>query len=281
VNRPAESVAAPARFAWRTGLALLPLVWGCAPLSPARPVSLSAAVRNEFYARATAEFAEAWLIKPAAETSTNSLMTRFAPLLIQDATPSRSVADTNRSVGFRLDAVVIAGRAHVQLTYAWRGPEAGEARPGVAESEQGVRITLDAAGQPVIWEILTGRSGAKVLFVSQSLEAAAAAEFGRPLPGRRFSVERSLGDAPNAVVARVIEDGPMPMGPMIYLRADRREVSAIACRCMPLQARRLIGDQRYELVVMKASDPGGSPAAGRRQRASTRLEEQLRLPAGF
>ena len=77
---------------------------------------------------------------------------------------------------------------------------------------QGIRITLNSAGQPAIWEVLADGSGAELIFVSQSLEAAALAEFGKPLPGRRYAIERSVEEAPSVVVARVIDDGPMAHG---------------------------------------------------------------------
>ena len=115
---------------------------------------------------------------------------------------------------------------------------------------QGIRITLNSAGQPVIWEVLADSSGAELFFVSQNLEAAAMAEFGKPLPGRRYAIERSVEAAPDVVVARVIDDGPVAMGPIVYLSAGTRAVSTLICRCMPAQARKLLATSTYDLAAI-------------------------------
>jgi hypothetical protein len=293
VNGRVEWFATPARVALLTGLALLPMVWGCTPLSPAGPAALTASVREDIYKRAMVEFAEARLVKPAADSSSNSVMTRFTPLLIRETGATamssgrgerdiESSPDTNCAVYFGHSQVVVAGHVHDQLTYCWRAPEAGRAQPGdLAWPDQGVRITLDSSGQPVIWETEADQTGAKVIFVAQSLEAVAAAQFGKPLVGRRFAIERSLADAPDVIVARVIEDGPVPMGPMIYVRADMRGVVTLACRCMPIQVKRLAGEQRYELLEWAAGEGGGAEAEHRWATVPSRLEERLRLPGSF
>ena len=105
----------------------------------------------------------------------------------------------------------------------------------MALPRQGIRITLDARSQPAAWEVLTDTSGLRLIFVSQSLEAAAAAEFGKPLQGRRYAIERDLGQAPGVVVPRVVDDGPVAMGPIVYLCEGTRNVSTVICRCMPAQ----------------------------------------------
>jgi hypothetical protein len=53
--------------------------------------------------------------------------------------------------------------------------------------------------------------------------------------------------APDVIVARVIDDGPIPMGPIVYLSAETRQVSTLICRCMPAQARRLLVTGTYNL----------------------------------
>jgi hypothetical protein len=152
---------------------------------------------------------------------------------------------------------------------------------------------LNSAGQPVVWEVLTDSSGTEVFFVAQSLETAARAEFGPPLPGRRYAIETSTNSAPNAVVARVIDDGPMPMGPMVYLQAGTRDVSTVICRCMAAQAKKLAGASTYELEPLLLSSAASLPSRAREQShvrtsfwlgalsSDHRLENCLRLPARF
>jgi hypothetical protein len=155
---------------------------------------------------------------------------------------------------------------------------------------QGVRMTLNPAGGPVVWEVLADSSGVEVIFVSRSLESAALAEFGKPLAGRRYSVERGVKESPNVVVARVIEDGPIAMGPMVYLGAGSRSVSTLICRCMAAQAKQLVESRNYELtsVLVGSEDPGLTRAKaqiGSRpafwpedKQSDDRIEKCLRLP---
>jgi hypothetical protein len=149
---------------------------------------------------------------------------------------------------------------------------------------QGVRLTLNSVGRPAIWEVLEDSSGAGLVFVSQSLEAAAAARFGKALPGRRFAIERSTQAAPKVVVARVIDDGPVGMGPIVYLSAGTRTVSTLICRCMPAQVKTLRTTAAYDLLPLPAIPrdllpltPGFWPGD---VATDNRLEKWLRLP-GF
>jgi hypothetical protein len=169
-------------------------------------------------------------------------------------------------------------------------------RPGIRPNGlplQGIRITLNSTGQPVIWEVLADSSGVELVFVSQNLEAAAVVEFGKPLPGRRYAIERTVAEALNVVVARVIDDGPVAMGPIVYLSARTRAVSTLICRCMPAQAKRLLGTSAYDLLPLQAT-PAQPLLTQARARArdrtafwpddapsDSRLEQCLRLPSAF
>jgi hypothetical protein len=158
---------------------------------------------------------------------------------------------------------------------------------------QGIRMTLNTNGQPVIWEALADSSGAELIFVSQTLEAAALAEHGKPLPGRRHAIERSTEAAPNVIVARVIDDGPVAMGPIVYLNAGTRNVSTLICRCMPAQARKLLATSTYDLLPLQPMTlqflqaRAGALAKPHTafwpsdQRTDDRLEHWLRLPSAF
>ncbi len=204
------------------------------------------------------------------------------------------------------DTVQLNGKAHTRLSYVWcysPGPDEperrqsaptvslGHANPGLAL--QGIRITLNSAGHPAIWEVLADDSGAKVFFVAQHVEAAARAEFGQPLPGRRYAIERSLEAAPHVVVARVLDDSPVVMGPIVYLSAGTRAVSTLICRCMPAQAKKLVSTSTYDLqpwrsvstssLVMVAGALTKERAAfwpGEEQRERW-VEGRLRLPRTF
>jgi hypothetical protein len=286
------------------------LAW-CGP-RPAGAEDGSAAARNaEVYGRATNSFAEAVFFKPAQEGG-SELSSQLAPLIIQEVKEGNGAAALGRdqfgslsltngmpaldgarpAIYTSLDAAQLNGKPHTRLTCLWCY-SLGPGQPGAGLPLQAIRITLDAAGKPAVWEVLAEDSGAELIFVSQDLESAALAQWGKPLPGRRHAVERSVSEAPRVVVARVLEDAPVPMGPIVYLRAGTRSVSTVICRCMAAQVKRLAATRTYQLrfcqgtpadpLPVPAKTPAGSDAAfwPGDEPADNRLEHCLRLPEGF
>lgn len=266
---------------------------------------------GEIQRRATVSFREADFLKPA-EGDTEALTFKLAPLLIQEVeSPARTtlsaigfgtLAFTNgtaalvksrAAVYVQPETVLIQGMPHLSFTYLWLYEVESSRRRGGGLPVQGVRLTLNSEGEPVIWEVLADPSGAELIFVSHKLEAAALAQFGQPLPGRRYAVERGTNEAPTTVVARVIEDGPIPMGPIVYLGARAQGVSTLICRCMPAQAKELRSTSTYDLLPF----PGDAPELARfvrrlkarglaafwpgDQGGGGRLTNRLRLPTEF
>jgi hypothetical protein len=250
--------------------------WGC--VNFASPLAHAAPAYSEFYQRATNKFACADYYKPV-ETKTNEPSFTLAPLILQQVNsvkdlpllPDRfgtlsvsngaPVLDQSRpTIYWEADTVQVNGRVHARFSYVWcycshpgeleptqptNNVPLGRAKTGLPL--QGIRITLSFSGRPVVWEVLADRSGAKIIFVSQNLEAEAVAEFGKPLPGRRYSIERSVETAPDTIVARLIDDSSVPLGPIVYLSAETRQVITLTCRCMPAQARKLLVTDGYDL----------------------------------
>jgi hypothetical protein len=278
----------------------------------------------EIYQRATNEFAEAVFYKPA-EPNAKDLTFSLAPLILQELNAAKEplslpdrfgtlsvsdgapVLDRSRPVIYwEADAVQINGKALARFSYVWcyppdsleseRVPGITSAASGPAKSGlplQGIRITLNSAGQPGIWEVLADSSRAKLFFVSQNLEAAAMVEFGKPLPGRRFAAERSMEAAPDVVVVRVIDDNAVAAGPIVYLSAGTRAVSTLICRCMPAQAKKLLATSTYDLLPFHNASTNSLVMQARlvlQDRAAfwpgddtdgTKLEACLRLPKAF
>jgi hypothetical protein len=278
----------------------------------------------EVYQRATCEFAAAEFFKPL-EMKTNDLTFTLAPLILQQVKGTNeppSLSDrfgawglsngvplldpSHPAIYWEADAVQIRGKTHARFCYLWGySPVRFEAEHGQRTNRvssdrtepglplQGIRITLNAAGQPVIWEVLADCSGAELFFISQQLEAAAVVEFGKPLPGRRYAIERSVGTSPRVIVARVIDDGPVAMGPILYLSAESRQVSTLICRCMPAQARKLLATRTYDLLPFEIASTNSLLMQARamlKERAAfwpgddtdgTRLQSCLRLPEAF
>jgi hypothetical protein len=197
------------------------------------------------------------------------------------------------TVFFAADSVQFNGHAHARLSYQWCYSPSHPPGAPPALPRQGIRITLDSRGRPGVWEVLADTSGLRLIFVSQRLEAAAMAEFGKPLPGRRFAIERDLDQAPDVVVPRVIDDGPVAMGPIVYLSEGTRNVSTLICRCMPAQVKQLIATRTFDLTPLEGAVLDAFLAtAGTASNAppvlwpadshgENGLDHCLRLPAGF
>lgn len=241
-------------------ISLVGCLWliGCSqPESPAT----NAQGAEEIYSRQHIRFAHGVLFKPA-KTDVQDLVFKFAPLFIlqvSDTNLTSQIPDGLINAGAPMnsaqsavvstwaDAVELREQLHPRLSYVWNHPAPGTPFPKACVL-QGVRITLGTNGQPMIWEILADTSGRDLIVVSESLEQAAAQQFGPPLPGRRFAIETATNTSLNTVVMRIIDDGPVAMGPILYLEKGTRNVSTLICRCMPAQAGNLADTRNYELV---------------------------------
>lgn len=223
--------------------------------------SAPAADHTAVYDRADRRVAHGLLYKPSPSGGVSPALSEFAPLIVRRADERTPDAAPGLVVRASSASVRIDGRDIEQITYRWYDG----AEP--ANPLNGVRATLDENRFPIIYEVLEPEGGVTVLFVSKSVEQGAADAHGAPLPGRRFSAERSVEDAPYVIVARVIEDGPQPMGPIIYVSPDGRSVETLICRCMPSQVDELVASETYPLVPDDAPPP--SPAD---------LSSRLRIP---
>lgn len=249
--------------------------------------------RDAIYSRADLHFADVMLFKPADPEAGSELQRKSTPLIMQEVRGTDFVNDSPMTPIFVHEGhVELRSRKLEQVTLFWRYP-AGANTNSPSLPAQGVRITHNAAGLPVIWEVLADTSGAELVFASQNLEAAAIREFGPPLPNRRFAVERGLTETPSVVVARVLSDSPVAMGPIVYLNTGTRDVGTLICRCMEAQARNLTGEGTYEVTVVTADEIASlieeSLPSGKFQKANwwaeatgtKRLESILRLPKDF
>jgi hypothetical protein len=281
------------------------LLAGC--VAAARAGSTPDSPSAQIYDRATNEFACANFIKPAEPPNPDASF-RLAPLIIQETLAADPVKDgfgalsmsngivvldrSSPTVYVHADQVEIREKPHLRFTYLWCYSADNPARDNQTLGIQGVRITADSAGSPVIWEVLADESGLDLVFAAESLEAAAKNQWGKAQSGRRFALEAARRKAPRTVVARVIADGPVPMGPIVYLQRNSRNVSTLVCRCMPAQAKSLLTSSVYHLKPIQAENsdlllqmlrdrlklraafwPGAKDVPG--------IEKKLRLPKNF
>lgn len=276
-------------------------------------------LQDELHDQALREFDLAIFYKPR-EGSMPALEVDLAPLIIQELAGDGSQSVPADRFGallkgeagtFRVDVTqptvyvsasttAIDGVEHDQIVYAWFYPPGATGVDGVNVTAQGIRMTLEADGFPLVFEVLapdlrpTGLSGLEVQFVSASLERAAADVFGPAPPDRWYSIEQPVVDAAHTVVVRVIEDGPIPMGPFVYLSANGHGVTTLLCRCSPSQVERVAETTYYELQPLESLDAeyleslrglewlgsadGSGPGAGPRANRRDRLEKTLRWP---
>lgn len=235
---------------------------GCASHHRRRYITDAA---SRILARTAIEFDKGVFYKPAQNAMTG-IEASLVPLIIDEVSADNSegrqrtfgtverdssdaLTSDQPTVYTLTSKIGINGTERDQVVYVWwYGRDDGRA------AGRGVRIVLGRDGFPLLWEALTQRDDdLRVLFVSDSLERAARRQFGAPLPGRRFAVERSTDIAPTVLVARVLADGPIPMGPFVYLTAPpARDITTVICRCMPSQVHEITQTAHYDLSPIEA-----------------------------
>ncbi len=272
------------------------------PPEPETPDPL--ALPTRLFQQTGRRFASAILFAPDQSLGTNALA-RLAPLILLQTDPGSDPA-TDRGADWlgrfpqadgapqgkpgppqiqvERSQTAIRGQLHDQFTFRWSSLQRGARKSRNGLAAQGIRLTLDAAGDPVIWEVLQPGSGLRLFFVAQSLESKAADQFGAPLAHRHFSVERACTEQPKVWVLRLLDQGPIPMGPAVYLEAGTHSVTTLLCRCSPTQVDRVRRTVYYQLVLagQAANQTRTSPpAAPQPQSEGPALETMLRLPDSF
>ena len=228
----------------------------------------SPADRQRVRVRTQAHFERAMFLKPG-DIPEGGLPFDLAPLIVQEVSSSTgpragrfgswSVRETPDAGQPRFDAdrpVVYWHESRVdlgqgglsdQFSYIWWYLDLVPDDPPLPA---GIRITVDENAFPLAWEVLTRDGWLRSVYVAESIERLAEARFGGPLPGRSHSIEPTVADAPDIVVARVLSDGPVPMGPFVYLTASPTKIATLTCRCMPSQADEFIETGYYELLPL-------------------------------
>ncbi|RME38931.1 MAG: hypothetical protein D6788_06445 [Planctomycetota bacterium] len=164
----------------------------------------------------------------------------------------RLIADpADPAVYVRQSEVVLAGRRYTQFLYVWF--HAGTRNRLYS---QGLRMTLGPDGYPIVWEVFrpalprATTERPHVVFVSESFEEAAERICGPPRNAEAFSAERT-DHAGGTVVLDVLPDGPVPLGPYVYLRGTDLAVTALRCRCSPQRFDQVVRTFYYDLRPME------------------------------
>lgn len=259
------------------------MLLACAGCDGESEAGAPASTAESLRARTGTRFAVADFLKPRMDGPAE-LDPYLAPLIYLEAPHAaplgsafvdgegRLNVDASRPAVYWADRIVrLAERERRQLTFVWFR----DVHPPRA---QGVRLTFDGDGFPVITEVLADDSGRRILYVTHGLEARAAEAFGDPLPGRSFAIE---GAEDGGVLAGSVGSAPRPLGPYVYQARDANDVTTIHCRCSPTQAGEIREMIEYELVPLEALD-GVWPAEGDPGFAPPDSPARvLRLPPGF
>ena len=177
--------------------------------------------------------------------------------------------EKERRVYLLRSKVEINGVPHPQFAYCWRYEAPG--RPAKI-----LRMTLDSSGYPAIFEVFTGAGELTALYASRGLEDAAAKEQAAVLPGKQYNIEGNS----EIKVTGLVEDGPVAMGPLVYVAAGDRRIVFLSCRCSPSRIDNADDSLRYKLIT-----PGGSTSASAEFAAKLPTSEEalraLRIPRDF
>lgn len=228
--------------------------------------NIQSPIHDSLRDRATNSFTRATLLKPSEQFNVGQVF-QFAPLIFHEVTGAASntapgsLNFPDATVYCDLTALALGQREYSQYTYLWFYGVTANERPPTLPRVQGVRVTLDRKGFPVIWEVLSDSSGNRLIYVSTDLEKKARAQYGGPLPGRRYAIERSVQEAPHTVVVRVLDDAATAMGPIVYVSATPpHDVNTVLCRCMPAQAKELLEAASYSILPLTLARAGLAPS---------------------
>ena len=222
---------------------------------------------RQIYALGDLHLPDALYYKPAGSRS--DLDAYAAPLILQEVRPAGrigrvrvdengrpSVEAGTPTVYHGRSRCTLDGREYEQQSFLWFYAQPVEPARSSSVPVQGIRITLDSEGLPLIWETMADDQPTRIIFASRRLESLARQQHGPPPPGRRHALETPLTSEPGAIVARVLEDGPVPMGPIVHLLRDGT-IGTLTCRCMPSQVDNFVETLPYELApIQQLADLG-------------------------
>ncbi len=206
-------------------------------------------------AAALVTFDSARYYKPNSETtSIDALTMQFSPLVVQASgrmLPAIEAAEEKPAPAMFVSTLRlrIGDASYDVITYQWLASR--DARfHGNAKEVRGLRVTVGQDGFAAVCEVLQPGSPFRRMFVSKSIEEAARMAHGEPLMGRRFAIESAIDTSPDVLVVGVFDDGPIPMGPYVYLDAAL-DVTAIRCRCSDSLVDTFTDEAVYEFLSIE------------------------------
>ncbi len=153
----------------------------------------------------------------------------------------------------------IGGRRLRQLNYVWwfsERPEMSEDDPVAGHIDGSmIRITLDANDIPIFVESSSNCGCGHEVFVSKRIEAAVRQEFGVPLAGKRFAVEKSVPGKHDVVVIDTFDTSSNFVRPIVISSAGYHEVFHVSFDAPAiLNSLEIAEDASYQLVSYDTLD---------------------------
>lgn len=191
--------------------------------------------------------------------------------------------------------VLIGGQPHVQLTYAiWYPMHPKLKQPFDAEAGKidgaTLRITLDSQHRPAIIETLNNCGCHHRLYPSDSLEAAAMEQHGKPLPDKALAIERDVTGKYDLIIPKVLKlDGASDGRALIRIRAGTHSVVDVDFTDAHHPGEPVVEHKGYTLLpygdLERLQTPGGKIVSmfepSGLVRGAERLEGDLFRPLGM
>ncbi len=148
------------------------------------------------------------------------------------------------------DMVELGGSLYPRAAHLWFY----ESSPSATIALSCVEVVSNEDAEPVLWHVFDSlRSDKDAVYVAKSVEQEAEREHGARLDGAALSVELPNNSSP-VIVPRLLDDGPEPMGPMVYVAAEPHHVAAVACRCMGSQVEEILDARFYRQIKLTGAD---------------------------
>lgn len=118
-----------------------------------------------------------------------------------------------------------------QLVYVAWYPSHPALKPG--DSEAGlidgvvIRITLDCHNRPAVYEFVRSCGCYHMLYVAEFVEAAARRQFGEPLPGKTYAIQKDDSKRELFIPALVPDDGSHPTRPTAYVSGGQHMLMGV------------------------------------------------------
>ncbi|MCH8913353.1 MAG: hypothetical protein IIA33_07265, partial [Planctomycetes bacterium] len=157
------------------------LLTSCATGRRMRTTVETPATHRQIYALGDLHWPDALYYKPAGSVS--DLDAYAAPLIVQEVQPAGRIGrvrvDENGrpaveagtpTVYYGRSRCTLDGREYEQLIFLWFYAPSVEPEWSSSLPVQGIRITLDSEGLPLLWETMATDQPARIIFASKRLE---------------------------------------------------------------------------------------------------------------